>query len=191
MEILTNSTFSIWEFFRGSLVLLWFLLGLLPEGHREGTRGRNLNKSTFINTHTFGGRVYPVRHYPIAIRLRTLAFGNMVAMIVDPVNIRATCASGCSPVRLTPAVGVTTGAHYRMSTGHSSPALAHEVRGDPIIYIAPFYVLRLILKVGSFRAQYSECVPSHSFTLVFDKGEIGKVQGKEILKFGVGCKVEG
>ena len=51
-------------------------------------------------------------------------------------------ASGCSPVRLTPAVGVTTGAHYRMSTGHSSPALAHVVlishwferllRGDPV-----------------------------------------------------------
>ena len=40
-----------------------------------------------------GGRTYPVRYYPIAIRLRTLAFGNMVAMIVDPVNIRATCAS--------------------------------------------------------------------------------------------------
>ena len=50
-------------------------------------------KSTFANTHSFGGRTYPVRHYPIAIRLRTLAFGNMVAMIVDPVNIRATCAS--------------------------------------------------------------------------------------------------
>ena len=40
-----------------------------------------------------GGSAYPVRYYPIAIRLRTLAFGNMVAMIVAPVNIRATCAS--------------------------------------------------------------------------------------------------
>ena len=40
-----------------------------------------------------GGRTYPVRYYPVAIRLRDLAFGNMVAMIVDPVNIRATCAS--------------------------------------------------------------------------------------------------
>ncbi len=40
-----------------------------------------------------GGRTYPVQYYPVAIRLRTLAFGNMVAMIVDPVNIRATCAS--------------------------------------------------------------------------------------------------
>ena len=40
-----------------------------------------------------GGSAYPVRYYPIAIRLRTLAFGNMVAMIVDPVTIRATCAS--------------------------------------------------------------------------------------------------
>ena len=60
------------------------------------------------------------------------AFGNKIALTVDLVNIEATCASGCSPVRLTPAVGVTTGAHYRMSTGHSSPALTHEVRGAPI-----------------------------------------------------------
>ena len=52
-----------------------------------------LTKSTFANTHSIGGRAYPVRHYPVSIRLRTLAFGNMVAMIVDPVNIRATCAS--------------------------------------------------------------------------------------------------
>ena len=88
-----------------------------------------------------GGRVYPVRHYPIAIWLRDLAFDNKVALTVDRVNIRTTCVSGCSPVRLTPAVGVTTGAHYRMSTRHSSPALTHEVRGGAL-YIAPFYVLR-------------------------------------------------
>ena len=55
-------------------------------------------ESTFLGSnipilHTIGGRAYPVRHYPIAVRLRTLAFGNMVAMIVDLVNIRATCAS--------------------------------------------------------------------------------------------------
>ena len=47
-------------------------------------------------------------------------------------ELEALNASGCSPVRLTPAVGVTTGAHYRMSTGHSSPALAHEARGGPV-----------------------------------------------------------
>ena len=40
-----------------------------------------------------GGRAYPVRHYPIAIRLRDLAFDNKVALTVDYVNIRATCAS--------------------------------------------------------------------------------------------------
>ena len=57
----------------------------------------------------------------------TFAFGNRIALTVDSVNIRATCASGCSHVRLIPVVGDTTGAHYRMSTGHSSPALAHEV----------------------------------------------------------------
>ena len=43
--------------------------------------------------------------------------------------IRATAPSGCSPVRLVPAVGVTTGAHYRMSTGHSSPAQIANLRG--------------------------------------------------------------
>ena len=46
-----------------------------------------------VKAMNMGGRTFPVRYYPIAIRLRTLAFGNMVAMIVDPVNIRATCAS--------------------------------------------------------------------------------------------------
>ena len=40
-----------------------------------------------------GGRAYPVRHYPVAIRLRTVAFGNKVALTVDRVNIEATCAS--------------------------------------------------------------------------------------------------
>ena len=43
--------------------------------------------------------------------------------------IKALNASGCSPVRLTPVVGVTTGAHYRMSTGHSSPAQITNLRG--------------------------------------------------------------
>ena len=62
------------------------------------------------------------------------------------------------------------------------PSVERLFRGDPIIYIAPFYVLRLILKVGTFRAQSSECVPSHSFTLVFYPRGIGKGQGKEILK---------
>ena len=60
------------------------------------TFGRRLAKSYcyyLSSYHILGGRAYPVRHYPIAVRLRTLAFGNMVAMIVDPVNIRATCAS--------------------------------------------------------------------------------------------------
>ena len=98
--------------------------------------------------HILGGRAYPVRHYPIAVRLRTLAFGNMVAMIVAPVNIRATCASALP----TP------------SRSSYLPSVERLFRGDPIIYIAPFYVLRLILRVGTLRAQHSECVPSHSFT---------------------------
>jgi hypothetical protein len=72
-----------------------------------------------------------LRKFFLLQKYASFAFGNIVALTVNSVNIRATCASGCSPVRLIPAVEVTTGAHYRMSTGHSSPALAHEARGDP------------------------------------------------------------
>ena len=72
------------SFLGSSLVHPWFVPGLLPEGHREGTRGRNLNKSTFINTHTFGGRAYPVRHYPIAIRLRTRKGCAILCIALNP-----------------------------------------------------------------------------------------------------------
>ena len=61
-----------------------------------------------------------------------LAFGKPVVLTNDLVVVEATAASACSPIRLIPVVGVTTGAHYRMSTGHSSPALAHVARGDPV-----------------------------------------------------------
>ena len=47
----------------------------------------------YTKDYTLGGRAYPVRHYPVAIRLRDLAFDNKVALTVDDVNIRATCAS--------------------------------------------------------------------------------------------------
>ena len=74
---------------------------------------------------------------PPASEIRTcfnnipLAFGNWSAQN-SLGELEALNASGCSPVRLIPVVGVTTGAHYRMSTGHSSPALAHVARGDPV-----------------------------------------------------------
>ena len=84
MAILRKRTFCILGFFGRCLVRPWFFLGLLPEGHREGTRGRNLNKSTFINTHTFGGRAYPVRHYPIAIRLRTRKGCAILCIALNP-----------------------------------------------------------------------------------------------------------
>ena len=48
--ILTNSTFSVWEFLRCSFVHPWFIVGLLYEGDREGTRDWNLNKSHFLET---------------------------------------------------------------------------------------------------------------------------------------------
>ena len=84
MAILIKRTFCDLAFLGSSLVRPWFFLGLLPEGHREGTRGRNLNKSTFINTHTFGGRAYPVRHYPIAIRLRTRKGCAILCIALNP-----------------------------------------------------------------------------------------------------------
>ena len=48
MAILIKRTFCISEFFRCSLVLLWFLLGLLPEIKKERKWEWNLNKSTFF-----------------------------------------------------------------------------------------------------------------------------------------------
>ena len=97
-----------------------------------------------------GGRAYPVRHYPIAVRLRDLAFGNMVAMIVDTVNIRATCASALPT-------------HSRSSWG-------------PIIYSAVL-CSHYFLSVGTLRVLHSECVPSHSFTVVGRSSLGGMRQG--------------
>ena len=88
------------------------------------TFGRRLAKSYcyyLSSYHILGGRAYPVRYYPIAVRLRTLAFGNMVAMIVDPVNIRATCASALPT-------------HSRSSY---LPSVERLFRGDPIVF-TPF-----------------------------------------------------
>ena len=48
VEILTNSTFSNWEFLGRSLVRLWFFVGLLHETKREGTRERNLKNCTSV-----------------------------------------------------------------------------------------------------------------------------------------------
>lgn len=48
-------------------------------------------------------------------------------------TVMALDATGYSPVRLTPAVGVTSGTHYQMSTGHSSLAQDHASRRGPIV----------------------------------------------------------
>ena len=45
--ILTNSLFWVLEFFGRSLVLLWFVLGLLHGVDIQGTREQNLNKKNF------------------------------------------------------------------------------------------------------------------------------------------------
>ena len=41
--ILTNSTFCVLGFFGRFLVVLWFIVGLLYGGDRQGTREGNLN----------------------------------------------------------------------------------------------------------------------------------------------------
>jgi hypothetical protein len=49
MAILIKRTFCDLAFFGSSLVRPWFFLGLLAEGNREGTTGRNLKKCTQID----------------------------------------------------------------------------------------------------------------------------------------------
>ena len=72
-------------------------LGGIRVGIREVKETAILINRTFwwkyTKHYSIGGRAYPVRHYPIAIRLRDLAFDNKVALTVVCVNIRATCAS--------------------------------------------------------------------------------------------------
>ena len=45
---------------------------------------RKLNKSTFANTHTVGGSAYPVRHYSLAIRLRTRKGDTILCIALFP-----------------------------------------------------------------------------------------------------------
>ena len=115
-----------------------------------------------------GGRAYPVRHYPIAIRLRDLAFGNIVAMIVDPVNIRATCASALPThsrgswgpiiysailcIALSPQSGDTSGA----SLGVRSVALLHLqviflICHNGSLFVYGTEIVRIVLHSNTFR----------------------------------------
>ena len=48
IAILIKRTFPDSEFFGSSLVLLWFILGLLHGAHIQGTREWNLNNRTFL-----------------------------------------------------------------------------------------------------------------------------------------------
>ena len=84
MKILINSIFEDREFFGRSLVRLWFLLGLQPERIWVGVREGNLKKSTFAYTHILGGRAYPVRHYPVAIRLRDRKGRALLCIALNP-----------------------------------------------------------------------------------------------------------
>ena len=55
----------IWSTF----VVSWFYFGFSLVFYKEQIykekRKEILTKSTFANTHSFGGRTYPVRNYPI------------------------------------------------------------------------------------------------------------------------------
>ena len=66
-----------WSVFGSSLVFdprkIWIVLG-----------AGFLTKSTFANTHKFGGRAYPVRHYPIAIRLRDREGRTILCVVLIP-----------------------------------------------------------------------------------------------------------
>ena len=53
--ILIKRTFPDSEFFGRSLVLLWFVLGLLPESNREGTREGNLKNCTISTKKRIAG----------------------------------------------------------------------------------------------------------------------------------------
>ena len=121
--------FEVWSWCGFLSVVSRSSLGGIGEGIREG----NLKKEHFTGQHTkhhtLGGRAYPVRHYPIAIRLRD----------------RKGRAILCS--------------HY-------------------------------FLSVGTLRVLHSECVPSHSFTVVsrLSVGGIGQ-DIREVKELAILIKV--
>ena len=57
-------------------------------GMREGIREGNLKKKHFTGKHTkhhtLGGRAYPVRHYPIAVRLRDREGHAILCIALNP-----------------------------------------------------------------------------------------------------------
>ena len=79
-----------WEFLARSLVHPWFILGLLHGRDKDGTREGNPKKSAFAYTHILGGHAYPVRHYPVAIRLRdrNSTPHQFTKLVGDPVGSR-------------------------------------------------------------------------------------------------------
>ncbi len=56
--------------------------------YKRGKRVRNLKKEHFTGKHTkhhtLGGRAYPVRHYPVAIRLRTRKGCAILCIVLNP-----------------------------------------------------------------------------------------------------------
>ena len=78
------------RFLKNIVINLRMCIFCCTVGHCLGFKSNNI---VDVISQTIGGRAYPVRHYPIAIRLRDLAFDNKVALTVDCVNIRTTCAS--------------------------------------------------------------------------------------------------
>ena len=73
------------ELSRSSLGVLSVVGRCFEARDERGKRVGNLNKSTFLPIHhTLGGRAYPVRHYPVAIRLRTRKEYAILCIALNP-----------------------------------------------------------------------------------------------------------
>ena len=63
-------------------------VGKIGQGIREGKGEGILRKVLFCDKHTkhhtLGGRAYPVRHYPVAIRLRTRKGCAILCIALNP-----------------------------------------------------------------------------------------------------------
>ena len=63
-------------------------VGKIGQGIREGKGEGILRKVLFCDKHTkhhtLGGRAYPVRHYPVAIRLRTREEYAILCIALNP-----------------------------------------------------------------------------------------------------------
>ena len=59
-------------------------LGVLRQGIREGNLKKEHSTGKHTKHHTLGGRAYPVRHYPIAVRLRDRKGHAILCIALNP-----------------------------------------------------------------------------------------------------------